>query len=64
MIRVVAWLQILFVLGCIGYSTYFMFQGNFQQALLPYPILVLYYLIFLRKRAKGISSPPANGPNG
>ena len=52
MVRVVAWLQIVFVVGCIGYSTYFMFQGNFDKAILPYPVLVLYYLVFLRKREK------------
>jgi len=61
MVRVMAWLQIVFVLGCVGYSTYFMFQGDFEQAFLPYPVLVLYYLVFLRKRDKRSSSPPTNG---
>jgi hypothetical protein len=54
MIRVVAWVQILFVLGCVGYSTYWLFQGNFEQAFLPYPILILYYLLFSRRKMKKI----------
>jgi len=60
-IRLVAWLQIVFVLGCVAYSTYFMFQGDFEKAFLPYPVLVLYYLVFLRKKEKRSSSPPATG---
>jgi len=52
MIRVVAWVQILFVLGCVGYSTYWLFQGDFEQAFLPYPILILYYLLFSRRKMK------------
>ncbi|MGD8757987.1 MAG: hypothetical protein PVH78_03870, partial [Deltaproteobacteria bacterium] len=50
----VAWVQILFVLGCVGYSTYWLFQGNFEQAFLPYPILILYYLLFPRRKMKKI----------
>ena len=52
MIRVVAWAQILFILGCVGYSTYWFFQGDFEQAFLPYPILILYYLLFSRRKMK------------
>jgi hypothetical protein len=64
MIRIVAWLQILLVLGCVGYSTYYMFQGDFEKALLPYPILILYYLIFMRKRPEQAPSQQENGSEG
>lgn len=50
MLRVAAWGQLLFILGCIGYSTYALYMGDFEQAFLPYPILILYYLIFARKK--------------
>jgi hypothetical protein len=59
MIRVAAWVQILFVLGCVGYSTYWLFQGDFEQAFLPYPILILYYLLFARRKMK--KTPPSEG---
>lgn len=61
MVRMLAWLQIAFVLGCIAYSTYFMFQGDFERAFLPYPVLILYYLLFLRKKGK---KPSADGTDG
>jgi len=59
MIRVVAWIQIFFVLGCVAYSTYWLFQGDFEQAFLPYPILILYYLVFARRKMK--KGPPTEG---
>ena len=64
MIRIVAWLQILLVLGCIGYSTYSMFQGDFEKAFLPYPVLILYYLFFLRKKPEQATSRQENGSEG
>jgi hypothetical protein len=59
-----AWVQILLVLGCVSYSTYSMFQGNFEQAFLPYPVLILFYLVFLRKRPERASSRQENGSEG
>jgi hypothetical protein len=52
MTRVLVWVQILFILACLGYSTYSLFQGDFEQAFLPYPILILYYLLFSRRKIK------------
>ncbi len=52
MIRAVVWAQILFVLSCVGYSTYCLFQGDFEKGLLPYPVLILYYLVFSRRKIK------------
>jgi hypothetical protein len=56
MMRVVIWGQIFIVLTCVGYSTYSLFRGHFDQALLPYPLLILYYLICNRNRIKRSSS--------
>jgi hypothetical protein len=53
MTRFAVWGQLVFILGCIGYSTYALFKGDFEQALLPYPVLILYYLIFVGKRVTG-----------
>ena len=52
MTRVLVWVQILFILCCLGYSTYSLFQGDFEQAFLPYPILILYYLLCSRRKTK------------
>jgi|GEM_PF-2825600 len=49
LIRFLAYTQICFVCGCILFSTYSFFNGRFEQAFLPYPVLILYYLLFLRK---------------
>jgi len=63
MARAVVWLQILFVLSCVAYSTYSLFGGHFDQALLPYPALILYYLIFCRRKKEGAdSSEGQDGP--
>jgi len=56
MTRAVAWLQILIILCFVGYSTYSLFKGHFEQAFLPYPILIIYYLLFARRKTKATSS--------
>jgi len=58
--RIVAWGQIFFILCCICYSTYSFFIGNFEQAFLPYPILIIYYLLFLRRTRKKEHSEESN----
>jgi hypothetical protein len=59
MIRAVVWAQILFILSCVAYSTYCLFQGDFEKGLLPYPVLILYYLIFSRRKIK--KTQPSEG---
>ena len=54
--RALAWVHILIILGLIGYSTYSLFKGDFEQALLPFPILILYYLVFARRSIHAPSS--------
>ena len=54
--RAVVWLQILIILCFLGYSTYSLFKGDFEQALLPYPILIIYYLLFARSKIKNSPS--------
>jgi len=56
MMRVVVWLQILIILCFLGYSTYSLFKGDFEQAFLPYPILIIFYLLLVRSKAKSTSS--------
>ena len=60
--RAVVWIQIVFILCCIAYSTYSLFEGDFEQALLPYPVLILYYLIFYRKRFRTPQSSEGEDP--
>jgi hypothetical protein len=54
--RTIAWLHILIIFSLFGYSTYSLLQGDFEQALLPYPILILYYFLFVRSKTKTTSS--------
>jgi hypothetical protein len=61
--RVVIWLNIILILALVGYSTYCLFKGDFEQALLPYPILILYYLIFARHKIKASSTPETDDSN-
>jgi hypothetical protein len=49
LLRVLVYAQIVFVCGCIVFSTYSFFVGRFEQAFLPYPVLILIYLLFLRR---------------
>ena len=56
LMRAVVWLHILIVLCLLGYSTYCLFQGDFEQALVPYPMLVLYYFLIVRSKTK--NRPP------
>ncbi|OEU47148.1 MAG: hypothetical protein BA861_06700 [Desulfobacterales bacterium S3730MH5] len=47
----VAWLQIVIVVCLLGYSIQCLFKGDFEQACLPYPVLIIYYLVFARSKA-------------
>jgi hypothetical protein len=42
-------IQIVFFLLLIGYSTYSLFKGDFEQAILPFPILALYYVFVVSR---------------
>jgi hypothetical protein len=53
--RAIVWLQILIILCRLGYSTYSLFEGNFEQAFLPYPVLIIYYLLFARRKVMNTS---------
>jgi hypothetical protein len=61
--RALVWVHILIILGLIGYSTYSLFKGDFEQALLTYPILILYYLVFA-KRSINSPSSSSEGDDG
>lgn len=57
--RAVVWLQIFIISILLGYSTYSLFKGNFEQAFLPYPILIIYYLLLGRRKVE--NTTPAKG---
>jgi hypothetical protein len=54
--RAIAWLHILIIFCLFGYSSYSLFKGRFEQALLPYPVLIIYYLLFARSKVKTTAS--------
>jgi hypothetical protein len=49
-------------LCCVGYSTYSLFKGNFEQAFLPYPVLILYYLLLSHRKIKKTPSSEGEEP--
>ena len=56
MIKAAAFVQILFILLIVGFSTYQLFQGRFDLSLGLLPLLMGYYVfVTARKRRK---SPP------
>ena len=57
--RAVVWLQIFIISILLGYSTYSLFKGNFEQAFLPYPILIIYYLLLGRRKVE--NTTPTKG---
>ena len=61
--RFVVWLHILLILTCVVYSTYSLFKGDFEQALLPYPVLIIYYLVFARHKVRVSSPAETDDPN-
>jgi len=54
--RAIVWIHIFLILALVGYSTYSLFKGDFEQALLTYPVLILYYVVFARHKMKTSSS--------
>jgi ABC-type nickel/cobalt efflux system permease component RcnA len=48
-------MQLISVLLIVGYGTYNLFTGNFEQSMLTLPLLVVYY-VFVVVRQKRVSS--------
>jgi Gpi18-like mannosyltransferase len=59
-IKVVAVIQILFILLIIGFSTYQLFQGRFEVSLGILPLLMGYY-IFITAWKRRKSGPKGDG---
>jgi uncharacterized membrane protein YkvI len=51
MFKVAAWVQLIFILLIVGFSTYHLFRGRFELALGVLPFLMVYY-IFVKVRRK------------
>ena len=50
---ITAWIQVIFVLLIVGYGTWQLFEGHFQESLATLPVLFAYYIfvvVRLKKR--------------
>lgn len=50
---ITAWIQVIFVLLIVGYATWRLFEGHFQESFATLPFLFAYYIfvvVRLRKR--------------
>ena len=50
---IAAWIQVIFVLLIVGYGTWQLFEGHFQESFATLPFLFAYYIfvvVRLRKR--------------
>ena len=62
--RVFAFIQLIFILIIVGFSTYQLFQGRFELSLGVLPLLMGYYVfITARKRRKENSKEEDSGPS-
>jgi len=51
--RVLAAIQIVIIVLIIGYGTWQLYLGHFEQALVSFPLLVIFYLfVTLRQRGQ------------
>ena len=55
MTKLSAWIQIVFILSLIGFSTYCLFAGRFESAIAPFPILALYWVFVASRRTRSSS---------
>jgi hypothetical protein len=53
--KAAAVIQIIFILLIVGYGTYNLFLGNFEQSMVTLPLLIVYY-VFVVVRHKRIQS--------
>jgi len=59
-----AWIQVIFVLLIVGYGTWQLFEGHFQESFATLPFLFAYYIfvvVRLRKRHdRSMEDPGSN----
>jgi hypothetical protein len=61
MTKTSAIIQIILILGIVGLSTYYFFQGNFEVGLSFLPLLMFYY-VFVTARRKRAESQDKGSP--
>jgi hypothetical protein len=57
-------IQLITVLLVVGYGTYNLFTGNFEQSILTLPLLVVYYLFVVVRQKRVPSDGEKEGPVG
>ena len=52
MTKILALVQVIFVTLIVVYTTWQLFLGNFEQALAPFPFLLLYYVFVIARQKR------------
>lgn len=50
--KVSALIQVVIIIFVVGYTTYQFFLGHFEQALAPFPLLIVYYVFIIARHQK------------
>jgi uncharacterized membrane protein YkvI len=58
MFKVTAWVQLIFILLIVGFSTYHLFRGRFELALGVLPFLMVYYIFVTVRRKRKTNLDP------
>jgi uncharacterized membrane protein YkvI len=58
MFKVAAWVQLIFILLIVGFSTYHLFRGRFELALGVLPFLMVYYIFVTVRRKRKTNLDP------
>lgn len=62
MLKMVAGIQLIFILVIVGFSTYQLFRGRFDLALGVLPFLMVYYIFITVRNRRKTSSNEENKP--
>jgi hypothetical protein len=60
---IAAWIQVIFMLLIVGYGTWQLFEGHFQESFAALPFLFAYYIfvvVRLRKRQDRSTEDPGS----
>jgi amino acid permease len=52
MTKTAAIIQIVLIVLVVGYGTFHLFQGNFEQTYLTFPLLILYWVFFVARKRR------------
>lgn len=62
MTKIFAVVQVVLIILAVAFTTYQLFLGNFEQALAPFPLLLLYYVFVIAPQKRRRQSEEHDNP--